>query len=384
MQPFPKKEKVYNIDYPPELRKVNKLIVNKKTGDAKIEIQNYLNRAENIHWYGHAYFLMGFLYEVEEKPELAIKHYREAIQHAAAYDNVVEARALYNLSFVYERTGNWQKLVSTLIDLLERRQYLDVLSGQVETPARLAAAYAVIGRMDEAKKFHKQARENYENMVRQMRFHSSRSDLSKALYYLGLSVFPREKENFSDLKTKLSLGQKYLLASVESAKGGWADRAAQSLEDNYQRLWAFIQDYQKKGLSHDPMAKMKQKQMDQLVMASDFYDLVLALRSDEFPMGNVNLAAKEVMDGSQKWLARIENFANSLQLGPETIRTHPVKQRRLMRYVDEPKKPVRVNKESTALQETSVKMEKTKSESKKDSSTDKGAETPLPEKDPNL
>ena len=46
-----KKEKTYNIQFPPELKTVDELIVSGKFEDAQLKIDDYLNKSENINIY---------------------------------------------------------------------------------------------------------------------------------------------------------------------------------------------------------------------------------------------------------------------------------------------------------------------------------------------
>ena len=198
------------------MENVHALIVKKKYSDAQFAIESYLNKAENIHWYGHAYFLKAFLYEQTEDYDQSIKWYRRAIKHGTSYDSRVQAKALYNLSFVYEREARFTELLTVLVDLIKRRDFFDVLTGQVEIPARLAAAYSFHGRPKEALIFHREAANNYKLLVKNQRFRSSPDEVSKSLYYLGLSTFDENDEEFDRLISKLNLGQKYYLASFVS------------------------------------------------------------------------------------------------------------------------------------------------------------------------
>ncbi len=350
-----KKESKYNLKYPKELQEVNQLIAVKKTGDARLRVEDYLNKAENIHWYGHAYFLQGFIYELEENYPMSIKFYRSAIEHGSNYESRVEAKALYNLSFVYERIDNRDDLLATLIDLMKRREFFDVLTGQVEIPARLAAAYASQGRLKEGMIFHREAAQNFTTLVRNQRFQAQRSELSKSLYYLGFVTFDQNEETFKGLIRKLSIGQKYFLASAEASKSTWSEKSVKRLQNQYTRSWSMIKNHRPDGLKNDPMAFKKQKQEGQLEMAAQLYDLMHKVRVEEFPMGQVNLQSKRIMDETASWLTRIENFTLTLSLGPEMIRNKKVKNTRLARYVKEEKKKVKVNKEKlTTPKETPV------------------------------
>ncbi|MCJ8276786.1 MAG: hypothetical protein HRT44_01610 [Bdellovibrionales bacterium] len=314
------KPKKYTINYPRELDEVNTLIDERKTADARMRIDDYVNKAENIHWYGHAYFLKAFIFEMDENYPEAIKYYRSSIDHSADYNSQVEAKALYNISFVYERVRNMEKLLTSLLDIMKRREYLDVLTGQVETPARLAAVYAYMGKTKEAYIFHREAARNFKQIVRNARFRSPKSEISKSLYYLGLAVYDKDSESFESLSKKVGPGQKYLLGSAEASKSLWSQKAANQLTKNYNKLWSMVTDYEAKGFDKDPRAKRKRTHMRQLEMASDIYDYMHRLKAEEFPMSQVNPRSKRVIDQSNKWIRIIEDFANKLDLGPDFIR----------------------------------------------------------------
>lgn len=339
------------IQYPVELEAVHGLIVEKKTDDARLKIDDYLNKAENIHWYGHAYFLKAFLYELDNNLDSAVQYYRSAIQHASAYDAKVEAKSLYNLSFVFEKIQRQDELLTSLIDLMKRREFFDVLTGHVEIPARLAAAYASVNKMKEARIFHREARQNFNSMVRRNQFRASKDEISKSLYYLGFSVFDPQKQDYDVFMQKLSLGQKYFLAAAEASDGIWSIKAADRLLGQYDAAWGMVQSYKQEGFDHDPVAKKKRQQMRQLVMASDLYDLVHRLRVEEFPMSNVNRRSKRVMEKSSEWLQKMERFALNLKLGPHMTRNKKIKNKKLAIYVEKKEVPVKVNQEVEKIEQ---------------------------------
>jgi tetratricopeptide (TPR) repeat protein len=346
--PDRKNSKPY-LAYPQQLQVVRDLISDNKTHDARMQIEDYLNRAENIHWYGHAYFLKGFIYEKEGQVDMAIKAYLSAVEHGSQYENAIEARALYNLSFVYESQDRRDELLATLIDLMKRRQYFVSLTGQVEIPARLAALYAAQGKMKEALIFHREASENFKKMVRQRENWGPKGELSKSLHYLGLVVFDGHNENFNDLIRKLEVGQKYFLAAAEASKGEWSEKSVERLKQLYDKAWGLVLEYEPKNLVGDSMAATKQKHRRQLVMASQFYDLMFRLQAEEFPIGQVNPRSATIMRVASQWIDRIEKFALSLRVGPETIRSESIKNRPLARYVEEESQKVLANKEVSAI-----------------------------------
>ena len=365
------------LAYPKELKDVPYLISKGKNKDAMGMVENYLTNSDRIHWFGHAYFLKAFIFEETDRLAQAEDWYRRAIQHGSQYNSKLEAKALYNLSFTYEKQNDLPKLLTSLIDLMKRRSFFGALTGQVEIPARLAAAYASQGRFREAKAFHGEASGNYKLMVRDQRFQAKREELSKSLFYLGLVTFDQNNESYDSLIAKLQLGQKYFLASSEADKGLWANRSSQRLADLYNRAWGMVLQYMPEGLSSDPVAQKKQKQERQLTMASDLYDLMFTLRAEEFPLGGVNNQSRSVLAMSEQWTDKIEDFVLKLDLGPQLIRSQKIANRRLPRAVRVDKELTRINKENLSEPEPLSLKKPPKTPAKVDKKADIG-------KDPNL
>lgn len=337
------------LRYPDELEAVHSLILKKKTDDARMKIEDYLNKAENINWYGHAYFLNGFLYEMEENFPQAIVHYRSAIVHSHKFNSSVEAKALYNLSYVNERTQNWNDLLVNLLDLMKRRRHFDPLVANIEIPARLAATYAVLGKMQEAENFHRQASQNFERIIRKEPFTFPKEEISKALYYLGLGIYDPKTESYAQLIKKLDLGQKYFLASVEASDSEWSERSMARLLAQYDKAWEMIQSYSSEEFKNDKLAQRKQQHNAQLEMASELYDLTHRIRAEEFPLSSVNQRSKRVIDATDVWLDRLESFAQKLDLGPAMVRNKKVANKKLMNFIDKKETKVKVNKEVSSM-----------------------------------
>lgn len=354
---FGKKESVPEIKYPPELEEVQNLIMRKKTDDARIQVDDYVKRSENIHWFGHAYFLKGYLYEMDENYKMAEKFYREAIQHSANYNSRVQAKALYNLSFVYEKTNQREKLLGTLLDLMKRQRFFGSLTGQVEIPARLAAIYAARGEVDQAIEFHARAKTKFETMVRVASFNEPKEEISKSLYYLGLNIFDDPNENFKNWKIKTDAGQKYLLGSAEASDGVWSKKSADRLLEVYDIGWSLVNTYKPEG-RFDSKAMVKQQHEGQLVMASNMYDLIHQIRAEEFPMSNVNNRSAKIMGETKTWLNKIENFALGLNLGPDMTRNKKIKNTKLAIYIEKKEEPVKVNEEFATSKKQVIKPKK--------------------------
>ena len=170
-------------------------------------------------------------------------------------------------------------------------------------------------------------------MVRHNLFRASKEDSSQALYYLGLNIYPAKNENFDHLHKKATWGQKYFLASAEASISNWSKKSTNQLLKSYETIWSLIKKHESDSRL-DKMASKKQKQEKQLEMAADFYDLLHRIKAEEFPMAKVNRYSKKIVESADKWLARVESFAQTLSLGPETTRVGKIKQRRLLKVID--------------------------------------------------
>ena len=136
--------------FPPKaLLEASSFLQKGQAPQAHLKIEEYLNKGEEIKWYGYACLLKASAFEMESKNKESIKFYRKAIAHGSQYNGALEAQALYKLSFVYEKLGHRRELLASLRDLMERGSFFKSLQAEVETPARLAAVYAAQGREKE-------------------------------------------------------------------------------------------------------------------------------------------------------------------------------------------------------------------------------------------
>jgi len=301
--------------YPPELVPVEKKARSGQTKDAMLFLNRYLSAPENLQYFGQAYYLRGFVHEMEGQSEKAIENYRLSIQHGNRYDSVVEAKALYNLSFAYERSDNFSNLVGVLKDLRHRDTYFRTLTAEVEIPARLASAHFSLGQSREALKYFREASKNYLKVSRANDFLPSALLNTRALYYLSNLAYVEKGEDYSSLKEKLSLGQKYLLQCAEGGMGSWSTKCSLLALKSYKKMWNYI-DQHKVDRSLDPVAYDRKLSAEKLQMSSDFYDILIQVASEEFPLGNVNTNSKKIVEASTYWKGRVEKLASNLDIGP--------------------------------------------------------------------
>jgi len=323
-----------SIDYPNELEQVSLLMSQGQADMSLKQIQAYLDRSENLQWYGHAYYLQGRVYQGQKNWEKAVESYRKAIRQFNGFDSLVEAQSLYRLSQVYEQTKQRKELIASLLDLMKRQTFFDQQIGDVEIPARLSAAYASEAQIAKAQSFHNQASRSLQKLMRDHGSHLSDDDIAKSYYYLGAAIYPSDGEDFSSLVAKLNLGQRYLLAATEKESSMWSEKAEKALLLSYQKLWDLLHKHaENQDLAHDPQAQKKQMQVEQLVMASDFYDLVLRLQNERAPNTPSRSRTGAVLRRGYDWQLRLEKFAFQLSLGPEVIRNKKIKNRPLLNKI---------------------------------------------------
>lgn len=332
------------IIYPPELQNIESMIRAKKTKDALQFLDNYLSQPENLRFFGQAFYLRGYVYEAEGDVEKAVNNYRQSIQHGSRYDSLVEAKALYNLSFTYERANRFAELVGVLRDLRQRASFFRPITGQVETPARLASAHFGLGQMKKGLQYHESAAKNFLSLARGNGYKANALLHTRVLYYLSALAYSENEETFANLLKKFNLGQKYLIECTEGGTGSWSTKCALLGLQGYKKLFQFIEDYDAVESSSkvplDRMAGRRQTQGRQLEMASDFYDLLLKSAVSEFPLERMNRNSQKLLQASDYWKRRLEFYVSHLELGPHKERGSAVSNRPLSRYSWELNRPL--------------------------------------------
>ena len=179
------------------------------------------------------------------------------------------------------------------------------------------------------------------------------------------------QESFQNLLKKLSRGQKYFLASAEISQTDWSKKALYRLERDYNRLWHRLLWLQPKEFKQDSLAYRKQKQNQQLHMASSFYSLVQTLEVQHSPRVQTPSYSEAAKKLTKSWLNKLEAFVESLDLGPETLRTQKIKNTKLPRLSEEKPKEVLIHKENLKKP-----MKKSRDEPKNMQKKEKSSPTP--------
>lgn len=175
------------------------------------------------------------------KYEDAIDSYRKVVRTTASSRDIV-VRALYRLSFCYEATGQDDKLVASLLDVMSRKKDLEVEVVTAEVPARIAAAYARLGNKKLADKYFGFA----DAGIRSLKTKNAGANLDrwlpKTLFFMGtMSVGTFSRDDFESSLRPLEKSQGFLLEAALVGDPKWSPKAVDEIKSIYTGIVDLIQ-----------------------------------------------------------------------------------------------------------------------------------------------
>lgn len=337
-------DSVTEIEYPIEFKAAHRFLKDKKFARAEEAVQAYLRRRTDIYWYGHAYLLLAEAQEEQNHNNDAMKSYKQAIKYGAGYDSPIMATAMYRLSWLYERQQKYRKLLVLLLDLQKHLKPADFFVKEIESPARIANVYYVLGHWDKAVAYRKGAKKGVKNLSAQQK-EVLGPKLYRAKNYLALQALKvTPKTNLKTAK-KLQMVQADLLDVGEMAPQNMAAQAYENLEQEYGRLWKQLSVQEK----FDTPVEQDQVNRKKLNKATTFMDLTAELKASRRPgeiIKNVNETLaffKQLSNYEQK----VRDYAHDLQIGLRAAekRNNPKEKSAVPRKERPLKVPTRINKE---------------------------------------
>jgi tetratricopeptide (TPR) repeat protein len=219
------------IDYADDLDTAVYLMKQKRYDQAETKVKNYLLQTTDLYEHGSALLLLGEIYEETDNIERATDTYKKLVDHGAGYHSSQMVKALYKLSWLYERRQMYEDVLVLLVDLKKNLRNNDDFIKNVETPARLANTYYVLNKWDKALQYRSEAlnrlqHSDYSEQAAEM--------LARSYFYLSLvQLEPNAKvdRHYSEV---ISAAQKDLLRLVESDNLEIHKKAAQLLLRLYQ------------------------------------------------------------------------------------------------------------------------------------------------------
>lgn len=263
------------IDYPPELKEAQYFLRNKNAERAEFEVQKYLGTTRDVYWLGQAQLMLGEIRESMGQENLAVEAYKQAVKHGAGYHSTIAAQGLYRMSWIYERTLQYNDLQITLLDLLNVLGSGDNFIKHIETPARLANTYYVLGKWDEALK--QRDRITTETFDRYKSLAKDESNLFQARLYMAfqgmkpISITPYKSQQI------IANCRQELLEVAEMGTPQLAERAIEVLRSEYQRYFSQLKETRRARTPIEALDKNKQ-QIDELATFVDEINDLRVLR----------------------------------------------------------------------------------------------------------
>ncbi|MDZ4676275.1 MAG: outer membrane protein assembly factor BamD [Oligoflexia bacterium] len=253
-----------------------KALVKKDYSTATNKFNQLLNDFPSTRWLSGAYYNLGLAYEGQTKHAEAAEKYKKVIEFYQGVHTRDEADALYRLSICYEYIGDDTKMVLTLLELDTHSEFLNRNTGNVELPARLAAAYARMGNLAEAKVYYSRAELGLKKLRRVRLTEDTLVWLPKTLYSMGKLAPLRSDftdEDFKNYVGTIERSQSWLLRASELGGNEWSKKAAAELTTGYNDAWNFIANFPVPDGS-DKLQALKIQQQKQKSM-SEALDRVL-------------------------------------------------------------------------------------------------------------
>lgn len=224
------------IDYPPELKAAQDFLNRKNAERAEFEVQRYMGTTRDVYWLGQAQLMLGEIRESIGQENLAVEAYKQAMKHGAGYHSTITAQALYRMSWIYERTLQYNDLQITLLDLLNVLGSGDNFIKHIETPARLANTYYVLGKWEKALQQRDQITptvfDRYKSLAK------DETNLFQAKLYMSfqgmkpISITPYKSQQI------IAHCRQELLEVAEMGTPALSQKALQVLESEYQRYFS--------------------------------------------------------------------------------------------------------------------------------------------------
>jgi tetratricopeptide (TPR) repeat protein len=271
-------ESMNQIDFPPALQQAQVDIQNSDFIGAEGNIRKYLNNPQDVYWHGHAYLLLGEAREAAGRNDEALEAYKQAITQGTGFDHKITVQALYRISWVYEKTQQYQNLIVVLQDLERNVTDADYFTKYIENPSRLANTYFVLGMWDKA--IEQRNRVTPEVIAATQLKSPSMSKIYAAQLYRSF-VNLRPKEGSLDAQSLIPLTQKDLLDVGEMAEMVVSNKALAQLKELYELRWKTLSAVKTFKRVEQRLEYNKQKLEDLAQFVDQMEDLKSSRRPSE-------------------------------------------------------------------------------------------------------
>jgi tetratricopeptide (TPR) repeat protein len=165
----------------------------------------------------------------------AAEKYRSAARIANDRFKKIAALSLYRLGFAYDCLGDPKKSIVAFLDARKKAEALPPDVAQAELPARLAAAYASLGRKKEALYFFNEASAGLKRLLARSESSRDKELAAKTMYAMGRLSQTSRPLIFVKM---LSMQQPFLLQAIELNAGSSSEKAKSDLKNAYHQILA--------------------------------------------------------------------------------------------------------------------------------------------------
>lgn len=261
--------------HPDALEQAVYLKEQKKLDQAEAEVQSYLQQTKDIYWQGAALLMLGELQEERGNTPQAMETYRQLLNHGAGYESHQAAKALYKMSWIFERQNNCEQVVATLTDLQKILLKGDEFVKRVETPARLANCYYVLNQWERANKLRAEALTQFRSVNTDTLPEDIRWRVYLYFAFVGASPASSTNRHISEI---IEMGQKDLLMLIERAPAPFNELAFSRLHELYESLFKLYTNKPKPKDAEEKEAN-NQKLLKELASLVDLMEVLKADRS---------------------------------------------------------------------------------------------------------
>ncbi|MCB0393751.1 MAG: hypothetical protein KDD25_04295 [Bdellovibrionales bacterium] len=255
------------------LKEMNALF-QKRDFEGVLSMEESFFKGEEVVTHGpEAELILGRSYLEIGKCDSAIDKFDHAIIALKSNHSPIVAEAFFFKGICEENLGNVSKSVASFLDAKLRRNSLQEIIKRAVLPARLAAAYARAGNFAESKKYRIIADSEYARLRKVVKVEKSNDEW---LYWMGgMGPLEYHSSNFEPAAEAFRGSQAYLRQVVDLESSPFAERAADDLISQYQRIWAAIESVPLDNNPEDKILALSRQQERQKEMAEVFLDLLL-------------------------------------------------------------------------------------------------------------
>lgn len=226
-------------------------------------------------WRGHALLVLGVSQKNQNKVAEAESTLKSVVDFYQGQPGPDTAMALYQLALIYDGLGNDEKQMMALLQMANGLKHLPLEIAEAEWPARLAAAYARRGQLEQAREYSVKAEVGLKKLISGDRPGADKW-LPKVYYSMGhISPVVLEFKNQGELEKFFDIldsAQTWLHHAAESGAEPWASKGAEELKEAYEKIWNFIEHLPPQSSDDaaektDPLLTLKDLQLRQRALA---------------------------------------------------------------------------------------------------------------------